>query len=178
MIQFESLNNKYHYQFKIGSGIMLLIGKKFKEEKERRYYEQDCKCLLCSRDLDPDIQKNHLDHDHALEGPNAGKVRGLLCNLCNVLEGQIGHKFVSSGLKSKDVDKITWLKSLIDYYEQDVSTNPVHPTFINDKTKQFSKCNIPEMDSMASDWNLEFLPKTTKSEKTKLFKVNLKRALK
>ena len=157
---------------------MLLIGKKFKEEKSRLYIEQNCVCPICLRELDSDVQKNHLDHDHALEGANAGKVRGLLCNLCNALEGQIDHKFTSSGLKSRNVDKINWLKSLIDYYEQDNTANPVHPAFINDKTKQFSRCNITEMDTMASEWNLVFQPKTLKAERVKLFKVNLKRALK
>lgn len=157
---------------------MLLIGKKFKEEKSRLFMEQNGLCLLCNRSLDEDVQKNHLDHDHNLDGKNAGKVRGLLCNLCNALEGQIVHKFNSSGLKSKNISKVDWLKSLIDYYEQDLSSKPVHPAFINDKTKQFSKCNISEMDDMASIYNLEFAPKTLKSERVKQFKVNLKRALK
>ncbi|MGP2512407.1 endonuclease domain-containing protein, partial [Klebsiella pneumoniae] len=61
---------------------MLLTGKLYKEEKQKFYDAQNGKCLICQRELNPDVQANHLDHDHELNGPKAGKVRGLLCNLC------------------------------------------------------------------------------------------------
>ena len=40
------------------------------------------------RKFRPDVQANHLDHDHELNGPKAGKVRGLLCNLYNAQNGK------------------------------------------------------------------------------------------
>ncbi|ASD52126.1 endonuclease VII [Pseudomonas phage PspYZU05] len=123
---------------------MLLIGKAYKEEKERLYIEQECKCLLCKRDLDSDVQKNHLDHDHDLTGENAGKVRGLLCPLCNAFEGIVKHKFQRSGLKGKDVDYITWLKSLTSYLEKEHYAS-IHPQFIVDKSKWFSRLSKQEM---------------------------------
>ena len=94
---------------------MLLSGKLYKEEKEKLYKAQNGLCPCCKRPLDEDIQKNHLDHDHALEGDNAGKVRGLLCNLCNAAEGQMKHKFNRSGLKGQDIDYLEWLENLLVY---------------------------------------------------------------
>jgi len=35
-------------------------------------------CAICKQDLLPE-QKTHIDHDH-----KTGKVRGILCNFCNV----------------------------------------------------------------------------------------------
>lgn len=124
---------------------MFLTPKFLKLEKIERYQAQGGKCVLCCRELDKDIQKNHLDHDHALEGPEAGKVRGLLCSFCNALEGQIKHKFNSSGLNSRDVCIKEWLISLADYYKQDISNNNIHPQYVPDKVKKFSYLNKDEM---------------------------------
>ena len=66
---------------------MLLTGKLYKEEKQKLYDAQAGKCPICHRDLDSDVQANHLDHDHELNGPKAGKVRGLLCNRTQATTG-------------------------------------------------------------------------------------------
>ncbi|QLA10731.1 endonuclease [Shewanella phage Thanatos-2] len=125
---------------------MLLVGKKYQEEKQIRFVQQNGLCLLCGRPLNEDVQKNHLDHDHELEGNKAGKVRGLLCNLCNAYEGQVKHKFSRSGLKGAQVDYISWLKNLIDYLESDYSLSPIHPQYVNDMTKKFKAMTRPEME--------------------------------
>lgn len=157
----------------------LLIGKtKFNLEKERLFVLQNGKCPLCGRDLNPDILSNHLDHDHALTGPNAGKVRSLLCVYCNSLEGQIKHKFDSSGLKSKGIEITDWLDSLSKYYKTDISSNNIHPNFVNDLTKMFSRLNISEMDELANSYNIVFEPKTTKEKRLPIFKKKLKQYLK
>ncbi|EQA7786746.1 endonuclease domain-containing protein [Acinetobacter baumannii] len=153
---------------------MLLIGKKFEEEKIRLYHSQKGICPLCKRKLDDNIKSNHLDHDHSLEGPNAGKVRALLCGYCNNLEGQIKHKFNSSGLKTKGVDISDWLENLVAYYRMDLSDHNIHPQYINDMTKLFSNMDIPSMDNIASKFNIEFPPKTTKAKRVPIFKKGLK----
>lgn len=151
----------------------LLIGKQLKEEKERLYYAQNGLCPLCGNSLNPDIFSNHIDHDHSLDGPKAGKVRGLLCIYCNALEGQVFHKFNSSGLKST-TNISDWLENLIKYYNADLSKNPIHPQFINDKTKQFSRLNLDDMNDMAKMYNISFSEKEKKSSRVTTFKKGLK----
>lgn len=157
---------------------ILLIGKLFVAEKERLYTEQNGLCPLCSRELNDDIHSNHLDHDHALQGPNAGKVRALLCNYCNSLEGQIKHKFDTSGLKSKGIEISDWLDTLSAYYRKDLSEHNIHPQFVNDLTKHFSRLDLDGMDSLAKEYGLEFPPKTTKAKRVPLFKKAMKLFLK
>lgn len=89
---------------------MLLTSKLYKEEKQRLFDAQHGICPICKRELDSDVQSNHLDHDHELNGPKAGKVRGLLCNLCNAAEGQMKHKFNRSGLKGQNIDSSSGLR--------------------------------------------------------------------
>lgn len=157
---------------------ILLIGKLYIAEKERLYTEQHGLCPICGRELNDDIYSNHLDHDHVLIGPNAGKVRALLCSYCNSLEGQIKHKFDTSGLKTKDIDIADWLESLVKYYRKDVSSNNIHPQFVNDLSKLFSRLDIQGMDNMAAEYNVEFPPKTIKAKRVPLFKKGLKAFLK
>ena len=38
---------------------MLLVGKKYQEEKQIRFVQQNGLCLLCGRPLNEDVQKNH-----------------------------------------------------------------------------------------------------------------------
>lgn len=123
----------------------LKVGKLYNQTKETFYHNQHGKCLLCNRELDKVVQKNHLDHDHALDGSNAGKVRGLLCILCNGTEGTVKHKFGRSGLVGKNVDYIMWLENLLAYLKQDYSQNDFHPQYITDIIKQFKRLSLGEM---------------------------------
>ena len=123
----------------------LKSGKTYKEAKETLYHQQNGKCLLCDRNLESNIQKNHLDHDHALTGSDAGRVRGLLCNLCNGTEGIVKHKFNRSGLVRQEVDYIKWLENLVIYLKKDYSRNDFHPQYITDIIKQFSRLSLSEM---------------------------------
>lgn len=157
---------------------ILLIGKLYVAEKERLYHEQNGLCPICGRELNEDIVSNHLDHDHTLEGPNAGKVRALLCLYCNSLEGQIKHKFDTSGLKTKGVDIADWLETLAEYYRKDLSEHNIHPQFVNDLSKLFSRLDVKGMDDMAAKYNVEFPPKTTKVKRVPIFKKGLKLFLK
>lgn len=157
---------------------MLLVGKQFDEEKKRLYHSQNGICPLCGRELNADITSNPLDHDHALTGPNAGRVRALLCLYCNCLEGEIKHKFVSSGLASRDVDMVKWLKTLIDYYETDISQNRIHKQYVPDKTKWFSRLNKPEMLTELELVNAPISEKMTKAQMVEVYRKALRAHIK
>lgn len=158
--------------------VMLLSGKLYEQEKIRLFKKQEGICPLCGNNLDECISSNHLDHDHTLEGSNAGKVRSLLCQYCNSLEGQIKHKFNSSGLKSRNVEISDWLENLVKYYREDISNNNTHPQFVNDMTKKFSKLDINSMNEMANEYGIVFPPKTTKAKRVPIFKKGLRKYLK
>lgn len=53
------------------------------KEKELMIANQNYKCLSCGSDLKKISPKNiHIDHDHI-----SGKIRGILCNTCNMCLG-------------------------------------------------------------------------------------------
>lgn len=157
---------------------MLLTGKLYKEEKQKFYDAQHGKCLICKRDLSTDVLSNHLDHDHELNGPKAGKVRGLLCNLCNAAEGQMKHKFSRSGLKGQNVDYLEWLENLLVYLKSDYSGNNIHPNYVTDKAKEFSRLGKDDMITMFKAHGFEYSEADTKTKMVTSFKKQLRKSLK
>lgn len=151
-----------------------LTAKTLNEEKLRRFNEQNGKCLLCKQDLDKNYKKNHLDHDHALDGNNAGRCRGLLCIYCNPLEGTIKHKFERSGLKDR-ADYITWLETLLNYLKQDYSEQNIHPQFILDTAKKFSRLSLEEMRSEMKSKGFEFEQSDKKATLVKKYRANFRK---
>lgn len=157
---------------------MLLNAKTLKIEKVRLFELQKGMCPLCGHPLNSDIYSNHLDHDHILDGPKAGKVRGLLCNICNGAEGQIRHKFNRSGLLAKDADLADWLRKMADYIEADTSNNPIHPNFVPDKVKKFSRLNKTEMINELQLWSIEYSNTMGKDALIKAYRTGLRKKLK
>ncbi|UVD32451.1 recombination endonuclease VII [Enterobacter phage Entb_43] len=157
---------------------MLLTSKLYKEEKQRLFDAQHGICPICKRELDSDVQSNHLDHDHELNGPKAGKVRGLLCNLCNAAEGQMKHKFNRSGLKGREVDYLEWLESLLTYLKNDYTKNNIHPNFIGDKSKEFSRLGKPEMIAEMNAYGFTYSEDYSKPKLVASFKKQLRKSLK
>ena len=157
---------------------MLLTGKLYKEQKQKFYDAQHGKCLICNRELNTDVQSNHLDHDHELNGPKAGKVRGLLCNLCNAAEGQMKHKFNRSGLKGQNVDYLEWIENLLAYLKTDYTKNDIHPNFIGDKSKEFSRLGKPEMIAEMNAYGFTYSEDDSKSKLVASFKKQLRKSLK
>lgn len=157
---------------------MLLTGKLYKEEKEKFYHSQNGKCPICGRPLEGDVSAHHLDHDHALDGDKAGKVRGLLCNLCNAAEGQMKHKFNRSGLKGKDVDYLEWMESLLAYLKEDYSNNNIHPQFVTDKAKEFARLGKPEMIAEMQKSGFDYNENNSKNDLIKSFKKQFRKSIK
>lgn len=157
---------------------MLLAGKLYKEEKQRLFDLQGGVCPLCKRPLDTDVQANHLDHDHSLSGSQAGKVRALLCNLCNVTEGMMKHKFNRSGLKGQNIDYLVWLKELVTYLEKDYSEANIHPEYVTDKSKEFGRLSKEEMVQEMLKAGFVYNESDTKTKLQASFKKQLRKSLK
>lgn len=151
-----------------------LTAKTLNEEKKRRFDLQGGKCLLCKKDLDSDFKKNHLDHDHALDGQNAGRCRGLLCIRCNPLEGLIKHKFERSGLKDK-VDYIQWLETLLIYLKDDYSGECYHPQYIVDSAKKFSRLSLDAMREEMKAEGFTFELSDKKSDLVKKYRAQFRK---
>jgi hypothetical protein len=113
-----------------------------------------------------------------LNGPKAGKVRGLLCNLCNAAEGQMKHKFNRSGLKGREVDYLEWLESLLAYLKNDYTKNNIHPNFIGDKSKEFSRLGKPEMIAEMNAYGFTYSEDDSKPKLVASFKKQLRKSLK
>lgn len=157
---------------------MLLSGKLYKEEKQKLFDAQKGICSVCKRNLNPDVQQNHLDHDHDIVGNKAGKVRGLLCNLCNACEGQMKHKFNRSGLKGQEVDYIEWLKSLTAYLSSDYSKSNTHPQYVIDKAKAFQRLSRDEMIKEMLESEFVYNENDTKIKLQSSYKKQLRKSLK
>ena len=147
---------------------MILTTKSAKELKERLYREQKGICPLCNRELDTAIEKNHLDHDHQLDGEQAGRVRGLLCLYCNPLEGKLLNEFKRSGLNSRGVNYVRYLRQLADYLEQDNSKNDIHPRLPSDMKARFKRL---DKQAMISELNEKGIKYPTPSSKTELIAI-------
>lgn len=155
--------------------MFLLSQKDMLAHKEALYRRQGGICPLCNNPLGPieNVSQLHLDHSHELNGDNAGRVRGLLHGNCNTLEGTLLHKFNRSGLKS-ETEWLTYLKNLVSYLERDFSNELVHPKFIPDSVKAFSRLTLSEMKSSEL---LRDTQVTSKKEAIRLYRSRLKSSL-
>lgn len=156
----------------------LLTGKTKDEYKRYLYEQQNGLCVLCERPLEQDILKNHLDHDHALEGVKQGKCRGLLCTFCNGVEGEVARSFSHSGLVPRGVDRRKWFANLLDYWDRDLSFNPLFPSYPNDKYKAFKRLTKTEMIGIMQSEGFEYNPDDTREAIAKAYKKQLVKRLK
>ena len=103
---------------------------------------QGYKCLLCGVDLKKMTVKKGkrtkahtsvLDHCH-----NHGHIRGILCNNCNGMEGQI---FSRANRCKRDRTAVEWLRSLVEYLETHITpqTEFIHPEHKTDADKRILK---------------------------------------
>ena len=152
---------------------MLLTAKTKDEYKKELYKKQGGICPLCGRELDKDILKNHLDHDHALEGARQGRCRGLLCALCNCMEGEVAHAFYHSGLHSRGIDRRAWIERLLDYWDMDTTMNPIFPSYPNDKFKAFKRLTRTEMIDTMHTEGFEYAESDTREAIAKKYKKQL-----
>lgn len=138
--------------------------------KQELYKRQNKRCALTGV-LIEDVNKAHLDHDHKLDGPGAGRCRGLLLGQANVLEGRFKHQFERSGLAGK-IGYIDFLKNLVCYLEADYTANPRHPQLIPELIKRFSRMNLNTMRQKLLECHQE--ASGTKQELTHRYKKYLR----
>lgn len=155
----------------------LLSGKLYDEEKRRLYELQAGLCPICGRQL-PAWNECHLDHDHALEGPNAGVVRGLLCTFCNGTEGRMKHFFLRSGLAGRGIDYLTWLESLLAYLKRDYSQANIHPSLVKDLKSKFKRMDRESMVAELVYYGMTFSDNMTKAELCKAFNKQINKTIK
>ncbi|BEC01787.1 endonuclease domain-containing protein [Escherichia coli] len=144
--------------------------KEINKYKQTLFTEQNKRCALTGLEI-TDVNKAHLDHDHVLDGSQAGRCRGLLLAQANVLEGRLKHQFLYSGL-AKHIDYIDFLKRLVKYLEKDNSNNLIHPQLVTDLSKRFSKMTIKQMKENLLDDGIT--PIGDKKSLINLYKQNLK----
>jgi hypothetical protein len=77
--------------------------------------KQDWLCPLCQRQMKYiKPAQRCVDHDHAVTGPTAGVVRGVLCSNCNGNEGRIRRRVLCS---QGHLSQIEWLENLLNYWK-------------------------------------------------------------
>lgn len=85
-------------------------------------------CPLCGTVILP--EESTLDHDHV-----TGKIRRVLHRSCNQAEGRI----LSWIRRSRATDPLEFLEALVQYWQEDYSSMPEHPTHKNLYEKELSK---------------------------------------
>lgn len=105
--------------------LMKLKYREVKEVRDRKLTEQGSICPLCNTEILEGEEA--LDHCH-----ETGHVRMVLHRACNTAEGKILHWI----RRSRGTDKVDFLHSLINYWQQDYTGNPEHPSHGRKRTRR------------------------------------------
>lgn len=90
------------------------------------------------------------DHDHSTM-----HVRAALNRNTNAFEGKVFNAYTRCLKWLTDVPLPDILRNLADYYEQDYSVNPLHPSWIKRLHIEFNKLNEADKQRVLSAMNLE-----------------------
>jgi hypothetical protein len=96
-------------------------------------------CPLCGRDMrNVQPRQRCVDHDHALDGPAAGAIRGCLCSNCNGNEGRIKNRVDCS---KGNLNPIEWLENLLNYWKKHRTnqTGLIHHTWKSPEERRILK---------------------------------------
>ena len=126
---------------------------------------QNFECAICQTDLSMEPTTNqHVDHNHV-----TGKIRGVLCRACNLLEGNIQHFFTRVGHQKKGTDIHMFLRELSNYLGTE--TIYEHPSHKSVMVKRFKRLNKPEQIQLITE---ELTGKETKKDLQKIYKRQLR----
>jgi hypothetical protein len=84
-----------------------------------------------------------LDHDHARTGESAQRVRGVLSQASNTVEGKIKAIYYRYLAYATDQPLHVILRNLSEYYQKDNQHLPLHPAWIKTATAAFSGLSEP-----------------------------------
>jgi len=99
------------------------------KEREQLWRKQKRVCPLCNQQITQD--QAVLDHNH-----DSGHVRAVLHRQCNQAEGRILDWIKRTG---KHNDPLEFLESLVEYWKEDYSKNPLHPTHKTEWEKEVAQ---------------------------------------
>lgn len=102
-----------------------------KEYREAMLNEQGGQCAFCHEDC----VKPTLDHAH--RDPHKDKVRGVICNSCNVLLGKCENSAVRLGVGMDGLRKFAW--QIAFYATADYSDADWHPSKRKSEEREFGK---------------------------------------
>lgn len=113
---------------------MRLKQKELQAYRKKLLKEQQGICPLCGTEIHPG--EDTLDHDH-----KTGHCRRVLHRSCNQVEGRV----LSWIKRSRSQDAVLFVQNMLQYWEQDYSLNPIHPTHLSEKQKQIQKLKRKRM---------------------------------
>lgn len=106
-----------------------LKNRELREHREGLIEEQEGVCPLCGLELL--TADAVLDHDH-----ETGHIRRALHRSCNSAEGKI---LQWAGRRSKGDCPVEFIQNLAEYWVEDYTNNPLHPTHGKPKPKRKKK---------------------------------------
>ena len=107
-----------------------------KEYRENMLKEQGGKCAFCGEDC----VKPCLDHAH--RDPHKDKIRGVICNSCNIFMGKLENASVRLGVGVDGVRKFSWKVAM--YITYDYSDADWHPSKRKSEVIEFKKLTAQE----------------------------------
>lgn len=107
---------------------MRLKSKEIKKYRAELLREQKSICPLCETPILPG--EDTLDHDHG-----TGHIRRVLHRSCNHAEGRI----LSWIKRSRGTDPVSFLQNMAEYWLDDYTRNPIHPTHKSLEEKHIQK---------------------------------------
>jgi DNA repair exonuclease SbcCD ATPase subunit len=111
------------------SPVRRLRQNEIKKYREKQWRKQNRVCPLCGKEILKD--QAVLDHNHG-----DGNIRMVLHRQCNHVEGRILDWIKRTG---KDTVPVEFLESLLQYWKQDFSKNPLHPSHLTENEKEIKK---------------------------------------
>lgn len=142
-----------------------LKNKDINQVREELLEKQEYKCGICEIDLkNEDNTNRHTDHNHT-----TGRVRGVLCRRCNLLEGSLSYRFRRSGHVAIETDYLDWLTKHLAYLRAP-ETDYEHPEHSNVLVRKFKNKPKDQQIQMLVEKGVDLTGKETKDQLLKIFR--------
>ena len=144
---------------KLDPDVWLKDSKAIAAYRESLLIEQDYLCAISGLPLNKDNSVG--DHDHI-----NGRMRGILENSTNALEGMFLSKFNKLKMSERyGLDFPQFLINMGEYLQQDNSDKPYHYKYMSDLRNHIKRLNREEIvDKLFKEFNIKESPTTEKGE--------------